>query len=133
MKRQALGGATRGPVDAGRQRRTIRFTQILLVLIAGALMMLAGYSFGRVQGYRLAQRDGFDKPRAPSTVQTVVLVVLGGIAIAAAASLGAGTVKLPQPARLEELAGRAEDVAIEQAERYADVESADKGSAEKAE
>lgn len=96
--------------------------QVLFVLISGGLMMLAGYSFGRVQGYRNALRsESFDRPRAPSVVQPAVLVILGGIAIAAAAALQErGTVRLPTPARLDEFAGRAEGAAIEKAERIAD-------------
>ena len=117
-----LGGAHRGPVDLTRQRRTIRLVQILLVLVSGGLMMLAGYSFGRVQGYRTALRsDAFDRPRAPSPVQPAVLVILGGVTIAAAAALqDRGTVRLPTPARLDEFAGRAEGAAIEKAEQIAD-------------
>ena len=123
-----LGGATRGPVEAGRQRRTIRLVQVLLVLISGALMMLAGYSFGRYQGYLSAQGASFDRPRRPSPLQPVVLVLLGGITIAAAASLQErGAVRLPTPARLDELAGRAEDAAIARAEQLA--EQGDGGAA----
>lgn len=112
----------RGPVDLSRQRRTIRLVQVLLVLISGGLMMLAGYSLGRVSGYRSAERAGsFDRPRPPSVVQPVVLVILGGLTIAAAAALQErSTVRLPTPARLDELAGRAEGAAIEKAEQIAD-------------
>ena len=42
MKRQMAGGAHRGPVAPNRQRRTIRFVQLLLVLAA------AGFSDVRV-------------------------------------------------------------------------------------
>jgi hypothetical protein len=43
-------------------------------------------------------------------------VVIGGITIAAAAALqDRGSVRLPTPARLDELAGRAESVALEKA------------------
>jgi hypothetical protein len=116
-----LGGNLRGPVDLSRQRRTIRVVQILLVLVAGGLMMLSGYSLGRVAGFRTALRsDSFDRPRAPSAVQPAVLVILGGIAIAAAAALQEkGSVRLPTPARLDELAGRAEGAAIAKAEEIA--------------
>ena len=120
MKRAMLGGSTRGPVEAGRQRRTIRLVQVLLVLISGALMMLAGYSFGRYQGYEAAQEASFDRPRPPSALQPLVLVLLGGVTIAAAASLQErGAMRLPTPARLDELAGRAEDAAIARAESFA--------------
>jgi hypothetical protein len=116
-----LGGTHRGPVGAGRQRRTVRLIQILLVLISGALMMYAGYSWGRLHGYRAGIRsDSFDRPRPPSVAQTVVLVLLGGATIVAAASLEQrGAIRLPTPARLDELAGRAEDAAIERAESSA--------------
>ena len=122
MKRPMLGGAHRGPVDLSRQRRTIRLVQVLLVLVAGGLMMLAGYSLGRVNGYRTALRsEAFDRPRPPSALQPAVLVVLGGIAIAAAAGLQErSTVRLPTPARLDEFAGRAEGAAIEKAQQIAD-------------
>lgn len=121
MKRDIAGGAHRGPVAATRQRRTIRFVQILLVLIAGGLMALAGYSLGRVHGYDAGRRaNELDAPRRPSVVQTIVLVSLGGVSIALAGALGAGgVVRLPTPARVDELAGRAESVAIQRAEESA--------------
>lgn len=104
-----------------RQRRTIRFVQILLVLVSGALMMFAGYSYGRADGYDDGRRAGeIDAPKEPSIVQTVVLVTLGGVAIAGAGLLqGAGGVRIPTPARLEELTGRAESAAVERAEKVA--------------
>lgn len=94
------GGAHRGPVAPTRQRRTIRLTQVLLVLISGALTMFAGYSLALDRG----------------VAQVVVLVILGGIAIGAAGLLSDGpSVRIPTPARLDELAGRAESVALEKA------------------
>lgn len=136
MKRSISGGAHRGPVGIDRQRRTIRFVQVLLVLISGGLMMLAGYSYGRVTGYDDGRKAGaIDAPKEPSIVQTVVLVTLGGITIGAAGLLGGpGGVRIPTPARLDELSGRAEEAAIERAERNAtagggdDVEDADGGA-----
>ncbi len=121
-----LGGTHRGPVGVRRQRRTVRFVQILLVLVSGGLMMFAGYSFGRVAGYEMAQRgDPLAGPRPPSLAQPVVLVILGGLSITAAAALQAGSgVKLPTPARLDDLAGRAEREAIERAERSANPDQA---------
>lgn len=102
MKRRVGGGTLRGPVGLRRQRRTIRFVQILLVLISGGLMMFAGYSYER------------------SLTQTVVLMILGGIAIGAAGLLADGRrVRIPTPARLDELAGRAERAAIDKAEEQA--------------
>ena len=122
MKRAALGGAPRGPVGAARQRRTIRLVQVLLVLISGALLVFAGYSLGRVDGYRTARAStSFDRPRAPSVAQPVVLVILGAVAIGAAAALQkGGSVRMPTPARIDEFVGRAEQLAIEKAEREAE-------------
>lgn len=117
-----MGGAHRGPVGASRQRRTIRLVQVLLVLISGALMVFAGYSLGRVDGFRTAQAStSFDRPRPPSVAQPVVLMILGAVAIVAAASLQKGeSVRMPTPARLDEFVGRAERTAIEKAEREAE-------------
>jgi hypothetical protein len=116
------GGNVRGPVGIVRQRRTIRFVQICLVLIAAALLMLAGYSLGRVNGFdqgRAATR--VSAPAAPSASKTVVIAILGLGALAAAVLLqGQGGVRLPVPARLEELTGRAESAAIERAETPAE-------------
>lgn len=120
MKRAMTAGSHRGPVAPGRQRRTLRFVQILLVLTAGALIALAGYSYGRVAGYEDARRsDALDAPRRPSIVQPIVLVALGGVALGAAFLLQdpRGGVRMPTPARLDEFAGRAEQAAIEKAER----------------
>jgi hypothetical protein len=99
MKRAATGGAHRGPVAPGRQRRTIRFVQILLVVIALSLVGFGLYSFA---------------DRTPS--QAIVLVIIGAVAAGAAYLLSDGpSVRVPTPARLDELAGRAERVAIEKA------------------
>jgi hypothetical protein len=104
-----------------RQRRTIRLVQLLLVAIAAGLFVFAGYSLGRVAGYEDGRRaNRLDAPRRPSVVQTVVLLALGGAALGAAATLGAGgTPRIPTPARLEELVGRAEATAIRKAEEAA--------------
>lgn len=125
MKRSIGGGAHRGPVGLRRQRRTIRFVQVLLVLTAAALLMFAGYALGRRSGYDAGARAGdIDAPRRPSAVQTVVLGALGLAALAGALLLqGDGTVRVPTPARLEELVGRAETQAIERAEKAADEQS----------
>jgi hypothetical protein len=116
------GGNVRGPVAIVRQRRTIRFVQICLILTAAALLMLAGYSLGRAKGFdqgRAATQVG--APAAPSSAKTVVIAILGLGALAAAVLLqGQGGVRLPVPARLEELTGRAESAAIERAETPAD-------------
>lgn len=129
MKRAALGGAHRGPVAPTRQRRTIRFVQTVLVLFAVGLFVFAGYSFGRAAGYEAGIRAGeIDAPAEPSLVQGVVLVVLGGIALGGGMLLNAGgAVRIPTPARLDDLAGRAEAVALARAEGAA-TESADEGS-----
>ena len=121
MKRAALGGAHRGPVAPTRQRRTIRFIQLLLVLFAVGLFVFAGYSFGRRAGYADGRRaEQIDAPSAPSRVQAVVLVILGGVALGGASLLSAGgTVRIPTPARLDDLAGRAESVALQRAEEAA--------------
>ena len=115
------GGAHRGPVAHGRQRRTIRFVQVLLALVAAGLLLFAGYSWGRADGFERA-RDAseVDAPRAPGAGQVVVLVVLAGAALGAAYALGGpGGVRIPTPARLDELTGRAERAAIERAESAA--------------
>lgn len=119
------GGAHRGPVAPTRQRKTIRFVQLLLILTAAGLMAFAGYSYGRAAGYDAGTRaDEIDAPRRPSQVQTVVLVVLGAVAFGAATMLqGDSTVRVPTPSRLDELAGRAERVAIERAEEVAKSQS----------
>lgn len=99
MKRQAVGGAHRGPVAAGRQRRTIRFVQILLALGCAALIAFGVYSF--------AER---------TLEQGIVLIVIGVLSGGAAYLLADGpSVRVPTPARLDELAGRAERVAIDKA------------------
>ena len=125
MKRAVTGGAHRGPVAPTRQRRTIRFVQILLILTAAALVAFAGYSYGRVDGFDSGKRAGeIDAPREPSTVQTVVLVILGGVAFGAALLLQErSAVRIPTPSKLDELAGRAEQVAIERAEEVAKAQS----------
>ena len=120
-KRAITGGTHRGPVAPSRQRKTIRFIQLLLVLTAAALLAFAGYSYGRADGYDAGKRASeIDAPREPSQVQTAVLVVIAGLAFAAATLLQENsTVRVPTPARLDDLAGRAEQVAIERAEEVA--------------
>ena len=96
--------------------------QGLLVLVAAGLLLFAGYSLGRVDGFDEGRRTGeIDAPRPPSVVQTVVLAGLGLTALVGAFLLqGADGVRLPTPARLEELTGRAEEAAAERAERLAE-------------
>ncbi|MFN2587194.1 MAG: hypothetical protein ABR613_03600 [Actinomycetota bacterium] len=126
MKRSMGGGTHRGPVGLRRQRRAIRFVQILLVGTAAALLMFAGYALGRSSGYEAGAKSGaIDAPRRPSGVQTVVLGALGLAALAGAVFLqGDGSVRVPTPARLEELVGRAESQAIERAEKVAAADAA---------
>ena len=121
MKRAIGGGAHRGPVAHSRHRRTIRVVQGLLVLIASGLLLFAGYSFGRVSGFDAGRRaEALEAPRRPSGTQTAVLLVLGVGAFGAALALqGDGSVRVPTPARLDELSERAEAAAVERAERIA--------------
>jgi hypothetical protein len=97
----------------------------LLVLTAAGLLAFAGYSYGRADGYDAGKRTTeIDAPREPSQVQTIVLVVIAGLAFAAATMLQeSSTVRVPTPSRLDELAGRAEQVAIEKAEEVAKSQS----------
>jgi hypothetical protein len=93
----------------------------MLVLIAAGLLAFAGYSWGRADGFDDGRRAGeISAPREPGMGQTVVLGALGLGALAGAFALGGpGGVRIPTPARLEELTGRAEAAAVERAERAA--------------
>jgi hypothetical protein len=115
------GGAHRGPAALRRQRRTIRIMQGLLVVLAAGLLMFAGYTLGRASGYDAGRRaSDLGGPRRPSVTQTVVLVALGVAALAGALLLqGPGDVRVPSPARLDELTGRAEAAAVDKAQRVA--------------
>lgn len=108
MKRGMVGGAHRGPVGVGRQRRTIRLVQVLLVALAAGLLMFAGYSLGRARGFGDGRAaDGLTPPRKPSSVQTVVLFALGFGALGGAVALqGSGGVRLLTPAKLLEMEER---------------------------
>jgi hypothetical protein len=121
MKRTMIGGTHRGPVAHQRQRRTIRLMQVVLVTIAAALLMFAGYTWGRADGYDAGRRSTeVGGPARPSAVQVLVLCALGLGALAGAYALGGpGGVRIPSPARLDELAGRAEATAVERAEKQA--------------
>ena len=115
------GGAHRGPVAVTRQRRTLRFVQGLLVVLAIGLLFFAASQWARSNGFDEPRADrAAGGPTAPSTGEVVALVVLGATALGAAWLLqGPGGVRIPTPARLEELAGRAEAAAVERAEQSA--------------
>lgn len=126
MKRQMTGGSHRGPLGLRRQRRTIRFTQLLLIALAAGLLLFAGYSWGKASGFDAGRSaDDLEAPRSPDAAQTVVLAALGATALAGALLLQGGveTVRIPTPAKLDELAGRAEGAAIAKAEAVAEERS----------
>lgn len=99
----------------------MRMMQALLVVAAAGLLVFAGYSWGRVAGIDEAQRiDEFDTPRAPSAAEVIVPAILGIGCLVGAFLLQAGPgVRLPTPARLEQMRGRdhAPDAAPESDER----------------
>jgi hypothetical protein len=113
------GGAHRGPPALRRQKRTVRIVQVILLGMAAGLLLWAGYSLGRVAGFDDGRRaDALERPRPPSPAETIVLAALGGAALAGAFALGGGGVaRVPTPARLDELSGRAEAAAIDRAQR----------------
>lgn len=97
MKRAATGGAHRGPVAPTRQRKAIRFVQLTLIALGLAAFVFSVYSF-----------------TARTIPQALVLAVLGAVFAGGAYLLSDGpSVRIPTPARLDELAGRAEQVAIQ--------------------
>ena len=87
------------------------------MLLAVGLLLFAGYSQGVASGYELGRKAGdIGAPLPPKLTQTLVLAILGAGALGAAVSLqGTGGVRIPTPARLEELAGRAEAAAVARA------------------
>lgn len=92
--------------------------QGILVGAASALLVYAGFAAARVSGSE--QNVAIDAQPAPSIMQPVALGVAAVIALVVAALLGGRRgVRLPTPARLDELAGRAERVAVERAEAVA--------------
>ena len=115
------GGAHRGPVAITRQRRTLRFVQGLLAVLGAGLLILAAYQWARSNDFDETRPDrAAGGPTAPSTGQVAALAVLGAAGLGAAWLLqGPGGVRIPTPARLEELAGRAEAAAVERAEQSA--------------
>jgi hypothetical protein len=121
MKRQAVAGTVRGPVAPTRQRRTLRLVQVLLVLVAAGLLMYAGYALGKAAGYEDGRTgDDLGGPSKPGIAETIVPGLLGLGALGAAIALqGPGGLRIPTPARLDELAGRAEGEAVDRAEKIA--------------
>lgn len=121
VKRGMVGGAHRGPVAHSRQRRTLRLVQAILVLLGAGLIMFGGYALGRSDGYEDGKRaDELGAPREPGPAEVLVPGLLGlGSLIGALLLQGQGGIRMPSPARLEELAGRAERAAIDRAEAAA--------------
>lgn len=118
VKRAAVAGVRRGPAALGRQRRTLRLMQILLIGLAVAFLVFAGYSWGRGSASGGGPTSG---AREPGPGQVIVLIIFGVVSISAAVGLQArGGLRMPVPARLDELAGRAESAAIAEAERGAE-------------
>lgn len=120
MKRTMTGGTQRGPVAPARQVRTLRVMQLVLVLVGAGLLWLAGAELARGPG----GGDVLAAHEARSPGKAIALVLLAATAFGGAAALqGRDGVRLPTPARLEELAGRAEDVARRKAEEAAGLRS----------
>ncbi|MEA2487891.1 MAG: hypothetical protein QOF16_1545 [Actinomycetota bacterium] len=118
------GGAHRGPLAPTRQRKTLRFMQGLLAVIAVALFVFAGFTLTRVWGSTRPNSAELGAPTKPSVIQPIVLILLGAGVLAGARALQSPEgIRMPTPARLEELAGRAEKVAIERAEQIAEEQS----------
>ncbi len=113
MKRAMTGGAHRGPLGLRRQRRTIRFVQLLLVAIGFGLAVFALASAADI-GQRPMPGT---LARSGSIAQPLVLGLVAAVVWGAAWLLADGRgVRIPTPARLDELAGRAEGAAIARAE-----------------
>ena len=94
--------------------------QVLLVVLATVLLVFAGYAWGRA-AVSSESSSSVVAPREPDAVQVVVLIVFGLASIAGALALqGRGGLRMPVPARLDELAGRAEGVAVAKAEEAAE-------------
>jgi hypothetical protein len=108
------GGAHRGPVGLQRQRRTIRFVQLIIVAVAAGLLLFAGYSLGQSSGYdRGTGADELGAPDKPAAAQTIILVILGLGALGAALAIQSeGGVRLLTPARLRDMELRGEGAPI---------------------
>lgn len=104
----------------------MRFVQALLVVIAAALLMSAGYSMGRSAAVR---GDDLTPARAPGAGQTIVLALLGVGALGAALALqGGGGVRLLTPRRLREMEAALDDGPVPIDERPEDQVTADTSS-----
>jgi hypothetical protein len=103
--------------------------QIIFVSFACAAIVWAIFSFADVVGHESATR--FDAPAPPSWGQPIALVLLGAVSLGAAFILQDGrSVRIPTPAKLDELAGRAEATAVERARQIAEEQSASSGDLE---
>jgi hypothetical protein len=97
--------------------------QGLLAVIAVALFVFAGFTLTRALNSDGAPSN-FGASTKPSVVEPIVLILLGvGVLLGARALQSPEGIRMPTPARLEELAGRAEKVAIERAEQIAEEQS----------
>jgi hypothetical protein len=131
MKRQTFGGAHRGPVAPTRQRRTIRIMQVIFLLFAIGLFVFAVFSWLDARTYYFSSGPSayLGDPPQESYGQAVALAVLAAVSLGAALTLRDGrSVRIPTPASLDELAGRAEATALERAQRIAEEQSAELGT-----
>jgi hypothetical protein len=90
--------------------------------MAVGLFAVAAYQWARASAFDDSHpEDAAGGPTRPPAAEVIVLAILGCGALGAALILRApgGGVRLPTPARLEELAGRAEGAAVERAEQAA--------------
>lgn len=84
----------------GRQRRTIRLVQLLLVALGAGLLFFSGYSFAGKDG----GDEDLDAGRSTPMSQVVVTAMLGIGGVAAALALQTeGGVRLLTPAKLREM------------------------------
>lgn len=95
--------------------------QVLLVLVAAGLLVFAGFGWGKRTGYDEGRRAGDLGGPARTSLGEVVVPAALALAFLGGAFLlqGRGGLRMPSPARLEELARRAEQAAVDRAERAA--------------
>jgi hypothetical protein len=106
--------------------------QVLFYAFALGLFAFAAYSIAEVSGFERAA--GFDAPAAPTWGRAIALGILGAVSLGAALVLRDGhSVRIPTPARIDELADRAEATALERARAIAEEQSADLGVSERPE